>query len=153
MKRALAGLFLIAACYPGTTRPAISPLPEASRFEVALFVPETTTWLAVSLDADSIPVARTERNDGWLETDWFDAATLLPVQRRPVGPQTVKLRAWVAPGSPRHSVVTVELVYRPMVDPSLPERLLERQVPDTHPVAVRVKAVLDRMQQQYGDRN
>ena len=47
-------------------------------------------------------------------------------------------------------VLTVETVYRPMADPSTPERELERQVPRTHPVAVKVQAELADLLQRWG---
>jgi hypothetical protein len=44
----------------------------------------------------------------------------------------------------------VETLYRPLADPSLSERELERQVPATHPVARKVQAVLVRLVERYG---
>lgn len=142
-----------AACYPTTTRPAIAPLPQATQLELDLLVPDATRFLASALDADSIPVARTEPRDGWLETDWFDAATLQPTTRRAVGPEVVKVRAWADPGRPDHSQVTIEVVHRPFADPSRDGRLLERQVPASHPVAKRVAAVMEKLRRAYGDRD
>lgn len=150
MRRALV-LLAAAACYPATTRPDLQPLPEAPRLEVELFVEEATRALAVELDADSIPVARTEPRDGWLETGWFDMTTLAPVRGRPIGLATVKVRAFVDPGRPNHSVITVETVHRPLADPSRPDRDLEEQVPNGHPVAVRVQRALERLKAEYGE--
>jgi hypothetical protein len=141
------------ACYPATTRPDLQPLAEAPRIEVELFVPEATRALAVALDADSIPVRRTEPRDGWLESEWFDMTTLRPVTGRPLGIQTVKVRAFVDPGQPNHSVIFVETVYRLVADPSRPDRDLEQQVPTGHPVAVRVLRAIDRVVAEYGEAN
>jgi hypothetical protein len=144
MKRiTFVALLLGAACYPATTRPDVTPMPDAARVEVELFVPQATRALALALDADSIPVRRTEPDDGWLESEWMDAVSLQPVTGRPLGIGTVKVRAFVEPGQPNHSVIIVETVYRPVVDPSRPERDLERQVPAGHPVAARVAKILD----------
>lgn len=144
MKRiTFVALLLGAACYPATTRPDVTPMPDAARVEVELFVPQATRALALALDADSIPVRRTEPDDGWLESEWMDAVSLQPVTGRPIGIGTVKVRAFVEPGQPNHSVIIVETVYRPVVDPSRPERDLERQVPAGHPVAARVVKILD----------
>jgi len=79
---ALGSGLLFAACYPATTRPAFLPEPTAPVAEVELAIPEATRAAAVALDADSIPVRRTEPKDGWLESDWFDATTLQPTSRR-----------------------------------------------------------------------
>jgi len=144
-------LVALAACYPATTRPDMVPVPGADQVEIDLMVPEATRALAVALDGDSIPVSRTEPDDGWLETPWFDIATMRPTRHRAVGLGVVKVRAFVDPGRPDHSVLHVETVYRPLLDPSEPERNLERQVPTGHPVAARVKAVLDSLAKEYGD--
>lgn len=101
MKRiTFVALLLGAACYPATTRPDVTPMPDAARVEVELFVPQATRALALALDADSIPVRRTEPDDGWLESEWMDAVSLQPVTGRPLGIGTVKVRAFVEPGSP-----------------------------------------------------
>jgi len=144
VKRA-AWVLLLAACYPATTRPDLVPMPEAPRVEIALFVPQATRALALALDGDSLPIRRTEANDGWLESEWMDAISLQPVRGRPHGVETVKVRAFVEPGRPNHSVLIVETVYRPVIDPSRPSRDLERQVPTGHPVAARVARVLQRL--------
>jgi hypothetical protein len=44
----------------------------------------------------------------------------------------------------------VETLYRPIADPSLPERELERQVPADHPAAKKVQAALGRLVERYG---
>ena len=153
MKWPLLAALLVAACYPTTTRPSLTPLPEAAVAEWELFVPEAMRTLALALDADSIPVSRTEPDDGWLETPWFDAATLRPTTRRPLGEGVVRLRAWADPARPNHSAVTVEVVYIPAADPSREGRALERQVSVAHPVAQRVALVMARLSKEYGERS
>lgn len=142
---------LLAACYPTTTRPAFLPLPSANVVEWDLSVREATRELALALDADSIPVRRTETKDGWLETGWFDAATLQSTSRRPVGEGVVRVRAWADPSRPNHSNVTIETVYRPFDDPSRDERSLERVVRSNHPVAIRIGVMLNRLSLKYGE--
>lgn len=149
--RCVALLLLACACYPTTTRPPFVSLPSASVVEWELPVREATRELALALDADSIPVRRTELADGWLETDWFDAATLRPTPRRPLGEGIVRVRAWVDPSRPNHSNVTVETVYRPLDDPSRDDRSLDRVVAANHPVALRIGVVLNRLSLKYGE--
>ena len=139
------------ACYPTTTRPSFTPLPSAALTEVGLAVPEATRQVALALDGNSIPVRRTEPKDGWLETDWFDAATLRPTSKRRLGDGVVKVRAWIDPSRPNHSNVTIETVYRPLADPSRDDRSLERLVPSTNPVAMRVAGVLNVLVKQFGE--
>ena len=62
----------------------------------------------------------------------------------------VRVRAWADPGRPGFTQLTVETVYRPLADPSLPQRELEREVPQDHPVAKKIRAALQGMVKRYG---
>jgi hypothetical protein len=141
---------LLAACRPDTTRPAIIPYPEAAGVEIRLRPPEATRRLADRLRADSITPTRVRLRDGYLETGWLDSATGRPTGRRPIGTGVVRLRAWADPGRPGNTVLTVETLYRPLADPALPERELERQVPQAHPTAVKVERVLEALLKRHG---
>ncbi len=147
---ALVALALLAACKPDTTRPAVTPYPEAAGVEIRLRPQEATRRLAEALQADSLPPAQIRLRDGYLETKWLDSATGRPTARRPLGTDVVRLRGWADPGRPGFTVLTVETVYRPLADPSLPERELERQVPREHPTAVKVEQILQAMLKRYG---
>ena len=72
--------------------------------------------VAGGLDAD----AAAEVRDGWLETTWFDAPSGRRTGARPIGVDTVRVRAWADPTHPGSSKVTVETVYRPLADPRCP---------------------------------
>ena len=148
--RLTVALALLAACKPDTTRPAITPYPEAAGVEIRLRPQEATRRLAEALREDSLPPARVQLRDGYLETKWLDSATGQPTSRRPLGTDVIRLRGWADPGRPGFSVLTVETLYRPLADPSLPERELERPVPRTHPTAVKVEQILAAMQKRYG---
>jgi hypothetical protein len=141
---------VVGACFPSTTRPPFPVEPSAPVTDIALTAGPATRAIALALDADSIPVRRTEARDGWLETDWFDVHTMKPTTQRRLGPDVVKVRAFVEPSSPNHSTITVETVYRPLADPSTPPRALEQQVPVNHPVAGKVLAALNALAVQYG---
>jgi hypothetical protein len=60
------------------------------------------------------------------------------------------VRAWADPTQPGSSRLTVETVYRPLADPSLPEREFDRQVPRDHPVATKVRSALQDLVKRYG---
>ena len=114
---------LIAACQPETTRPAFTPLPEAAATEVRLTVKDATRRLADALKADSIPIRKIQIRDGYLESNWFDAKSKRPVSGpRHLGPEAVRVRAWIDPARPGSSQLSVETSYRQLVDPSLPDR-------------------------------
>lgn len=147
----LLGVCAVLGCDPNTTRPAIVPLPEAAGTEVRLPPREATRNLAEALRADSVPVRRVAIRDAYLESGWFDTRTRRPTTvGRALGPGVVQVRAWADPARPGSSQLVVETTYRPLLDPSLPQRELERQVARNHPVAVDVEAVLRRMVERYG---
>jgi hypothetical protein len=153
MRFSLLRLGLLAAaasCQPNTTRPSFTPVPEAAGTEVRLPMRQATQRLAEALKADSIPVRKVQIRDGYIETGWFAAATRRPAGgARAIGPKVVRVRAWADPARPGSSQLTVETVYRPLRDPSLPDRELEREVAPDHPVALKVVAVLQRLVQRY----
>ncbi len=136
------------SCNPNTNRPPVHPMLGASIIEVELDVPSATAEVAEALRQDSIPVAVLELRDGYLETPWFESATGTPTTQRPLGPDVVRVRAWVDIEQPGHSRITVEVVYRPWADPSLPDRELERIAPANHPVTRRAEAALARVSRQ-----
>jgi hypothetical protein len=137
-------------CQPNTTRPEFRPLPDAAGTEVRLPVREATRRLGETLRAGSVPVSRVMLRDGYLESGWFESKTGRPASGRPLGQGTVRVRAWVDPSRPGSSQLTVETSYRPLADPSLPQRELERQVPRNHPVAVKVDSLLRQLVERFG---
>jgi hypothetical protein len=153
-----AAVAVAAACQASTTRPPFVPYPEAAHGEIGFGNPDrvatvirATQVLAEALRADSIPVARVEERDGYLETRWFEASSLQPTSREPLGPDVVRVRAWVTPAKPGFGTIEVETVYRPLIDPSLPARELETPVPDDHPVGRRVADVVKKLVERYGE--
>lgn len=140
-----------AACQPSTSRPPFPPLPEAAGAEVRLAVPVATRRLAEAFKADSIPTRKVRLRDGYIETPWFEVRSGRPVgQRRAIGPGVVRIRAWADPARPGSSQLSVETLYRPRVDPSLPYRELEREVSRNHPIAKKVDAALVRLVERFG---
>ncbi|HYC32651.1 MAG TPA: hypothetical protein VEB59_10225 [Gemmatimonadales bacterium] len=148
--RAATALVLLAACRPDTTRPGIVPLPEAAATEMRVGTQEATKQFAAAMEAESLPPSRIRLRDGYVETAWLDSASGRPTGRRPIGTDVVKIRAWADPGRPGHTVLIAETVYRPLADPSLPERELERQVPREHPAALKIEKILAAMLARYG---
>lgn len=141
----------LVGCQASTTRPTFGPLTGAPTVVVQLSRARATTLLSDLLKADSVPVNRVETRDGFLESPWFDSATGRPTGRRPLGTDEVRVRAWVDPEKPLFSRITVETLYRQITDPSLPDRELDRQLAPEHPVAARVRAVLDSLDKKYGE--
>ena len=146
----LLGLALAAGCQPNTTRPGFVALPEAAGIEVRLVPREATRYLAEGLKASGIPVKRVMLRDAYLESGWFYSKDGRPARRQPIGQGIVRVRAWADPARVGSSQLSVETVYRPLADPSLPERELDRQVPPGHPTALRVTQVLKQLVDKYG---
>ena len=130
------------ACDPGTTRPDLTPFPEARTIEVLGDRDSALSVLRYALSIDSIPIARVSDRDHWLESPWFDGQTLAPAGTQAIGRGVMKLRGWADPSRQGASLLVVELVYRPMADPSVPSRELERPVPTTDSVYARVGRAL-----------
>lgn len=144
------GSCLLVACDPGTTRPDLIPFPESRTIEVTQDRPQALAALHRALVADSFPIAHLSTRDLWLDTPWFDALSLVPTGTQRLGASVVKLRGWAEPARPGNTLIVVELVYRPVVDPSLPARTLERSVPPTDSIYVRVGRVLKVLQDSIG---
>jgi hypothetical protein len=150
LRPVITAVALLAGCRPNTTRPALTPLPEAAATEIRLRPQEAIRQLAAAMAAESLPPAVVRERDAYLETAWLDSATARPTRRRPIGTDVVKIRAWADPGRPGNSVVIVETLYHPLADPSLPERELEHQVPRDHPTARKLEGILEAMLKRYG---
>jgi hypothetical protein len=148
-----AGLVLVlltGACQATTTRPPFSPVAGAPFADIDLSVARATGIVAQAFQDDSLPLSHVEARDGIVETPWFDATTLAPTKARPLGPNIVQVRAWIDPTKPGSSRVTVETIYRPTADPSVPERELDRPVPKGHPVGKRVGELVTDLLKTYG---
>jgi len=145
----VAGLMAIASCQPYSTRPAFGPLPGAAEAVVDLDVASATTVLAEQMRSDSIPVSRVEPKDGYLETEWFSAVTGRPTDERVLGDSIVRVRGWVNAYGQERGSIRVETVIRPLANPSLPPRELDRQAPIDNPVVVRVATILTDMAKRY----
>jgi hypothetical protein len=93
-----------------------------------------TRAMAAELERRGIPLAAISINEGYIESRWFDVETLAAV-REPFGRRldVVRLRLFADPIG-RGTKLFLEAVYRVGWDPSVPERELERMVPEQHPV-------------------
>jgi hypothetical protein len=150
MMRVALVLVGLVACQPSTNRPSFTPLPEAEVVEVRLLPAEATKQLAAALQTDSIPARRVDLLDGFIESHWFDSSTGQPSTHRPIGTRVVRVRAWADPGRPGFTLLSAETVFRPVADPSLPPRELEREVPRNHPVAIKIRTALQDLVKRYG---
>ena len=138
-------------CRATTSRPSFTPLPVAATAQVELDIPQATRVLSEALARDSIALRMIREADGYIDSGWLDAKTLERTTARPLGPGVVRVRAWVNPDKEFWSELVVEATYRPMADPSRPERELDAPLPDTHPLQRKVAGVLRSLVELYGD--
>ena len=139
------------SCRATTARPYYEPLPAAAVGEIELDIPAATRALAEALALDSIALRVIKERDGFIDSGWLDAATLEHTTARPLGPQVVRVRAWVNPAKQFWSELVIEASYRPLTDPSRPERELDAPLPENHPLQRRIGGVLRGLIQRYGD--
>jgi len=126
-------------------------VPTAAVAEIELGIPQATRALAEGLAKDSIALSIIKENDGFIDSGWLDARTLEHTGARPLGAGVVRVRAWVNPAKQFWSELSVEATFRPMDDPSRPERELDVPLPEDHPLQKRLGAVIEKLIVQYGD--
>ena len=144
---------LLAACTPVTTRPDFFPYPEAPILILDARPERVTRELATLVPAESLRIERMNARDGYLETAWYDAKTgrsFAGARDLPDLPASVKIRCWADPYVPGQTRLTVEAVYRPRYDPSLPERDLEVIVPKDHPGSGIAGRLIEKAKQRVG---
>src|SRR5262245_16614561 len=112
VRRAWACALVMMACTPSSTRPSFTPIPEALHAVINATPAVVTREASALLAADSLPVRRMSERDAWLESNDFAG--------------THRRRPWTDPDLPGRSRMTIEVVYRPIDDPSRPTRGLER---------------------------
>jgi hypothetical protein len=144
---------VLAACSPVTTRPAFFPYPQALSVVLeappARVVPEAAGWLV----SQGLKVQWSSPQDGYVETAWYDTRTRSSSFSDADASDllsTVKIRCWIDPNISGKSQLTVEAVYRPMLDPSRPERDLEQIAPDGSDGYRLAQQLIDAMTQRFG---
>lgn len=145
-------LTVLLSCRATTSRPSYLPLPAAAIGEIEMEIPDATRALAEALAVDSIALRTIKERDGFIDSGWLDSRTLEQTSARPLGTDVVRVRAWVNPAKQFWSELVIEATYRPMADPSRPERELDTALPDDHPLQRRVGGVLRKLIERYGDR-
>lgn len=138
-------------CRATTARPSFVPFPSATSAEVELEIPAATRALAEALAKDSVSLRTIKEADGYLDSGWLDAATLERTGKRPLGGDVVRVRAWINPSKQFWSELVVEATYRPLEDPSRPQRELDVMLPGDHPLQLRIAGSLRKLIEQYGD--
>ncbi|MGH7568567.1 MAG: hypothetical protein ACREL9_06295 [Gemmatimonadales bacterium] len=146
---ALLPVCFLAACAPGSTRPAFRPFPQALSSVLAgrpaAVIPEISAWL----QAESVRVAFAHAGDGYLETDWYDVRTHRS-RGTPHLDATIKIRCWADADAQGKFRLTIEPVYRPFSDASRAPRDLELIPPPEHEGYKIAERLLEAMQRKFG---
>lgn len=149
----LSALAFLAACTPITTRPPFLPSPQALRavldVEPASVVPEAADWLT----RQGLRVERSSVRDAYVETAWYNLRTKASkggLSDPGDLPNTIKIRCWTDPNAPGKSQITVEAIYRPVLDPSREERDLEMVVPSGSDGYRIAEQLVEAMKQKFG---
>ncbi|HUK20608.1 MAG TPA: hypothetical protein VLV45_03520 [Gemmatimonadales bacterium] len=146
-------ILLLTSCSPATTRPDFFPYPQAPKQLLGARRERIVPALVEFITVDSLRIQRASALDGYVETEWYDMQQHRSYARTSAVPDlahTIKLRCWVDPYVPGQSILTVEAVYRPRVDPSRIERELEIPLSPDHPGYQYVEAVLNRARERFG---
>lgn len=126
---------VLCGCNPATSRPPFAPYPQAAPTLLDARPPQVIAEAQRWLTAEGVPLAFVHAGDGYLETRWYDPATRRVLPRdggaAALG-QAVKIRCWADPWVRGAVRLTVEVVYRPAYDPSLPARDMEVPAPADH---------------------
>lgn len=112
-------------------------------------VPEAVGWLT----NQGLRVEWSSPRDGYVETAWYNLRThaSTPGETDPGDLlNTVKVRCWADPNVPGKSQLTVEVVYRPILDPSRPARDLEVTVPHGSEGYRIAEQLVEAMKQRFG---
>ncbi|HET7602903.1 MAG TPA: hypothetical protein VFK36_07785, partial [Gemmatimonadales bacterium] len=144
MKRLALLMVLLTAC-ARNGQPGFPPMPEARQGQIELDPQEATKKLAEAMTGAGLPVDEVATREGFVSTAWYDTTTKKEVSGRALGAGDVRIRAWVMPWRYGWSEITMEAVYRPLADPSLPERELERSVAYNHPARVAIREIMQQM--------
>ena len=128
-------LAVVFACNPATTRPEFLPFPDAPSVVLYARPPRVATEVQAWLAAQGLKVLPSDPRDAYVETEWS---------------KDFKIRCWADPDAPGKSRLTVEAVYRPMLDPSRTERDLEVLVPPGHDGAKLVDRLIDDLKKKLG---
>src|SRR2546428_12626648 len=93
-------LVFIAACTPATTRPPFQPYPQAPALVINARPARVIAVLDSLVAAETLQVAVTSPEDGYLETAWYDTAAKTSHATWDAVPDlatTGKIRCWARP--------------------------------------------------------
>ena len=140
----------LAACaHVGGLRPYYGPIRGSVSFLLGAREDTIIMTAARLVDSAGLRAAVYDPSEGYLETRWYDLGTHRTVSAgaRDLD-RIVKLRFFGGPVA-TYSRLAVECVRRIAVDPSEPERSLERMVPDSSPGWILMDSIAAKLKARY----
>ena len=141
---------LLACAGLGGVRPRYGPVPGSIALEMTGAPDVVTLAAAEELRSAGLLPQRVSAAEGYAESQWFDVSTHGSSTESPFRglDRVVKLRFFADPTA-GHTHLAAEAVVAYAVDPSRPERELERMVPEGHEGSVILKRILDRLKERF----
>jgi hypothetical protein len=141
---------LLACAGLGGVRPRYGPVPGSIAVEMRGAPDVITLGAAEELRSAGLLPQRVSAAEGYVESRWYDVSTHASSAQPPFRglDRVVKLRFFADPTA-GHTHLAAEAVVTYAVDPSRPERELERMVPEGHEGLVILRRILDRLQERF----
>ena len=143
----------VAGCNPYSTRPVFVALPDAPVTYLDAARTRIVPDIRARLDSLGFRVTRSEPRDGYVETAWYDPETKRSYSTDrdvPHRNRVFRIRCWLDPDVTGATKLILEVVYRPVYDPSRTSRDLETLVPEGHPGQAVGTGLIEELKKKFG---
>jgi hypothetical protein len=147
----LAAAATLAACAGlGGIRPLYGPIPGSVGLVLAAAPDVVTRAAAEEVQHAGLLVQWLSPAEGYVETQWFNVTTHASAPTPDVGDleHSVKIRFFADPTAGK-ARLAAEVVTTYALDPSRPQREMERMTPEGHPGREVLTQILDRLKQRF----
>lgn len=148
---ALLGAVGLAACTGlGGVRPMYGPVPGSVALVLADSPDNVTRAAADEVQQAGLRLQWMSVEEGYVETEWFNVTTRVSTPQPDLGDleHSVKVRFFADPTAGK-TRLAAEAVTTYAVDPSRPQRELERMAPPGHPGREVLTQILDRLKTRF----
>jgi hypothetical protein len=147
----LATAATLAACAGlGGVRPFYGPVPGSVSLQLAAAPDAVTRAAAEEVQHAGLVLQWMSPTEGYVETLWFNVTTRASAPSADIGDleHSVKIRLFADPTAGKTRLVA-EVVTTYAVDPSRPQREMERMAAEGHPGREVLTQILDRLKQRF----
>ena len=132
----------LGACSSASVRPSYQPFPDAPVDTIQADAAVVIREAAERIVARGLMLRTNAPREGYLETRWYDLVSRKSNASGSDANRIFRLRLFADPATPVATKLTVETVYRRILDPSLPERERELMVPPGSPGDTLARAMI-----------